>query len=298
MKAKKIKIHVESGNIYHNNTNTIESKYSFFEAQEDETKKWIDFDFILSDDYDDYFMKYLINIKDGKDEKNDMLANKNSKFLFYNFNDYFKQINQPTKPVRHAVVTDDETALEILQSKNWRYFIERILEVCQSNNGGELTQLVSAKEIKIIENSVENLTICKSLYTNLYNQITSNLSDALRNLQPNELDEIDKDLRLNYFFIDFDNENNQDEIMSAYSYFYHAFGCFPGKLDLILIPKPDTPAFIKTDEIISPNQLYEKFRSTDAKGLVSVQVLAALNMHLGGDIKLSRKTMTEFYIIC
>ena len=233
IKANKIKIHVESGNIYHNNTNTIESKYSFFEAQEDETKKWIDFDFILSDDYDDYFMKYLINIKDGEDEKNDMLANKNSKFLFYNFNDYFKQINQPTKPVRHVVVTDDETVLEILQSKNWRYFIERILEVCQSNNGSELTQLVSAKEIKIkiIENSVENLTICKSLYKNFYNQIASNLSDTLRNLQPNGLDEIDKDLRLNYFFIDFDNENNQDEIMSADSYFYHALGRFPGKLD-------------------------------------------------------------------
>ena len=221
-----------------------------------------------------------------------MLANKNPKFLFYNFNDYFKQINQPTKPVRHAVVTDDETALEILQSKNWRYFIERILEVCQSNNGGELTQLVSTKEIKIIENSVENLTICKSLYTNFYNQIASNLSDALRNLQPNGLDEIDEDLRLNYFFTDF--ENNQDEIMSAYSYFYHAFGRFPGKLDLIIIPKPSTPAFIKTDEIISPNQLFEKFRSTDAKGLVSVQVLAASNIHLGGDIKLSTKTMTEF----
>ena len=154
--------------------------------------------------------------------------------------------------------------------------------------------MVSAKKIKIIENSVENLAICKSLYTNLYNQIASNLSDAHRNLARNELDEIDKDLRSNYFFIDFDNENNQDKIMSAYSYFYHVLGRFPGKLGLIIIPKPDTRAFIKTDEIISPNQLYKKFRGTDAKGLVSIQVLAALNIHLGGDIKLSRKTMTEF----
>ena len=154
--------------------------------------------------------------------------------------------------------------------------------------------MVSAKEIKIIENSVENLTICKSLYTNFYNQTASNLSDALRNLPPNELDEIDKDLRSNYFFIDFDNKNNQDEIMSAYSYFYHALSRFPGKLDLIIIPKPDTPAFTKTGDEISPNQLYKKFRITDAKGLVSVQVLAALNIHLGSDIELSRKAMTEF----
>ena len=125
-------------------------------------------------------------------------------------------------------------------------------------------QLVSAKEINITENSVENLPICKSLYTNFYNQVASNLSDALQNLPPNKLDEIEKDLKLNYFFIDFDNENNQDEIMTAYSDFYNALGRFPRKLDLIIIPKPDTPAFIKKDEIISPNQLYEKFLGTDA----------------------------------
>ena len=61
---------------------------------------------VLSDDYKDYFMKYLVNIKDGEDGKYDMLTNKNSKFLFYHFNDYLKQIN-------------DETVLEILQNKNW-----------------------------------------------------------------------------------------------------------------------------------------------------------------------------------
>ena len=35
--------------------------------------------------------------------------------------------------------------------------------------------------------------------------------------------------------------------MNAYSYFYHALGRFPGKLDLVnlVIPKPDTPEFIK-----------------------------------------------------
>ena len=124
--------------------------------------------------------------------------------------------------------------------------------------------MVRAKEVKVIENSVENLTICKTLYTNFYNQIAGNLSEPIRNLLSDELDEIDKDLRLNYFFTDFNNENNQDKIMNAYSYFYHALGRFPGKLDLVIIPKPDVPTFIKTDEIISPNQLYEKFRGTDA----------------------------------
>ena len=163
-------------------------------------------------------IKYLVNIKDAEDDENDMLTKKNSKFLFYHFNHYLRQINEPTKPVHHSVVADDDTTLEILQNKNWQYFIERILEVCQSNNGGELTQLISAKEVKIIENSVENFTVCETLYTNFYYQIASNLSEAIQNLPSDESDKIDKDLRLNYFFTDFDNKNNQDKIMNAYSY--------------------------------------------------------------------------------
>ena len=145
--------------IFHENTDTNESIYSFFQNQEDETKKWIDFDFILSDDYNDYFMKYLVNIKDGEDEKYDMLTNKNSKVWFYHFNDYLRQINEPIKPV-----------------------------INQSNNGSELTKLVSAKEAKIIENSIEKLTICKTLYTNFYNEVAGNLSKAIRNLPSDELD--------------------------------------------------------------------------------------------------------------
>ena len=115
------------------------------------------------------------------------------------------------------------------------------------------------------------------------------MAEALRNLPTNELDEIDRDLEHNYFFIYFDNLTNQEEIMNAYSYFYHRLGRFPGRQDLIIIPKPDIPHFIKTDEIISPNQLYEKFKGSDAKGLVSVQVLAALNIYLGSNVELTFK---------
>ena len=77
---------------------------------------------------------------------------------------------------------------------------------------GEFTKLVNAKEVQIIENSVEYLTICKSLYTEFYNQVSENLAEALRNLPANELDEIDRDLEHNYFFIDFDSLTNQEEI--------------------------------------------------------------------------------------
>ena len=45
--------------------------------------------------------------------------------------------------------------------------------------------------------------------------------------------------------------------------------------------------FIKTDKIISTNQLFEKISSSDAHGLVSIQALAALKIYLGGNTKIS-----------
>ena len=70
-------------------------------------------------------------------------------------------------------------------------------------------------------------------------------------------------------------------------------GCFLGRQDLIIIPKPEIPPFIKT--VILPNQLYKKFDGTDAKRLVSFQMLARWNIFLGGDPEKSRKTMTNFF---
>ena len=45
--------------------------------------------------------------------------------------------------------------------------------------------------------------------------------------------------------------------------------------------------------MISTNQLFEKFSSTNACGLVSIQALAAINIYLGGNTEISRQALTE-----
>ena len=52
---------------------------------------------------------------------------------------------------------------------------------------------------------------------------------------------------------------------------------FPGSQKLTSIPKVNLPYFLKTDMPSSPVDLYKKFAGTDAKALVSVHALAALN---------------------
>ena len=48
--------------------------------------------------------------------------------------------------------------------------------------------------------------------------------------------------------------------------------------------------------MISPTRLFERFQFTDARGLVSLQALAALSLYLGGDknIDVATKVLTEF----
>ena len=114
-----LKVHADTEHIFYSNINTNKNIFDFCENQEDKTKQFLKyFEFDITDSYDDYFMKYVINIKDRNDDKFDMLTNKNSKFFFYHFNNYLRQINEQVKGIRHGVITNKENALEILQNKD------------------------------------------------------------------------------------------------------------------------------------------------------------------------------------
>ena len=53
--SNKLKIHVETGNIYYDNQDTNESIFDFFLKQQDPTKGIIDYEFAYSGDYVFYF---------------------------------------------------------------------------------------------------------------------------------------------------------------------------------------------------------------------------------------------------
>ena len=76
--------------------------------------------------------------------------------------------------------------------------------------------------------------------------------------------------------------------------FYFQHGRFPGSQNLISIPKVSLPYFLKTDMPISPVDLYKKFAAADAKALVSIHALAALNIHFGGNKYTSQAALAEY----
>ena len=61
-----------------------------------------------------------------------------------------------------------------------------------------------------------------------------------------------------------------------------------------MVPQAEIPKIVRTQTALSPIDLYQKFKAADAKALVSIQALAALNIHLGGNRIVSKNTLTEF----
>ena len=108
---------------------------------------------------------------------------------------------EPIKPIHHSVITYDDLALEVTQNENWQYFIETILTACKTNNGG------INKNINLIKNSIENITICKQTYLSFYNQISQYLENTIKNLPADGRNEINRDLQRNNYFINLSKRN-------------------------------------------------------------------------------------------
>ena len=121
----KLKIHIETGQLFHDNQIAGESIFNFLRNQEDITKKLLKVNIAITDDFDYYVREILSNVTD---DTNDLNSNSTSKFLFYHFNTLRQAQGKTFDKIRHSIISDDTVALEEIQNKNWQYFIQTLLE--------------------------------------------------------------------------------------------------------------------------------------------------------------------------
>ena len=87
----------------------------------------------------------------------------------------------------------------------------------------------------------------------------------------------------------FNNASIRRALHTSFSQFIFKTGRFPGSKNLAIVPMGVMPSFVKTNEVISAFDLYEKFNSTSVHCLVSTQFLAAFNIFIGGNKTISKK---------
>ena len=257
MKKNKLKIHIDTGNIYYDNSDTNKSIYSFLLTHKDDTKKLMDFEFIYSGSYEQHFNEYLVQINKKTDDARDVLTNESSKFLFYHYNDLLFDVNLDPFHVRHSRISDDEFAIETIWTENWQYFIKRILEVCQSNRIEYNIDQSGIQESQLVQRYIKNLTICKQVYQECYSKIGQYFAAMLKMLPSTMITRIDDN-----FFIDFNKKIDNIEDLNRSCEFYHIYGRFPGAADLSVLPRPQIPHFLNGNEMISFSRLFEKSQWT------------------------------------
>ena len=196
---------------------------------------------------------------------------------------------------------ENQRALENLQSKDWPYFINRFLEV--SNDDIFSLSLLgigqnqnNIEQLKIVNDTIENLKICKNYYADVYANVSSCFQNYLK-IAPSVLNEkMQDDLRTNFFSnIYLNNELNTSEILQTFDGFFFSFRRFPGINGLTVVPIGDVPSFAQSSDVILPSELYKRYNSCDIRRLVCVHFLVALNVHLGSNKMISKNAMSVFF---
>ena len=281
LEDNKLKIHTETGNIYYDNNDTNESIHSFILAQANPISGEIDHALTFDHNYTTYFQWLTDAFNESTKNKLDILTSKNSKFLFYHFNDYLQQSGKEIKKIKHSVVTQDYLAAEKIQDRNWKYFVESVLAFSQKAT-------VSSDEKSFLLETKENVEILKKTYEKLYNQISKNLTSTLDKMPFDLFKNIEDDLlRENYGKSDLKN-------LDSWVSFYFKQGRFPGNSNLTILPQSAIPK--TNDQLtveVSPAELYRKFGNTETKSLVSFQAIVALFLHYGGDALTAKRAMEE-----
>ena len=297
LSKNKIKIHLESGQIFHDNNLTSKSLHDFLNTQQDLTKKELDINIPVTNNFNVYVCEILTDVVD---DDFDLQTNSTSKFLFYNFNTLRQVQRLPPLTVRHSKIVENEFALKIVQSHSWQYFIETLLHI--SNN--EITvgdfdfkDDEAFEEYLIIQKTQQNLNYCKNFYEEVFNNISYFLHQKIKGIPDELVEKMQDDLANEIYFTKKIKEmESHVEFMKVFNRFFFKTGQFPGNhVDLMVVPPGVKPSFVRTSDEISPTEINEKFQSGPSYGLAAVQFIAALSVYFGGDKELSRNVMSEFF---
>ena len=291
----KLKIHLESGQFFHNNIITNESIYDFLAKQQDETKRELYPEVLVSNDFEFYVNELLTNVQDND---YDLHTNSTAKFLLYNCNTL--RLANRLKPlsIRHSQIVNNEKAISILQSNTWGYFIEQLLHFANGNISLDDFNLDDDREFErynVIEKTSDNVNYCKQFYQEVFDDIGYFFQRMIRETPDEFLEPLKADLANEiYFYKNLKDIESQSELLRVFNLFYFKTGRFPGNYtDLILVPAGKNPSFVKSFDQISPLELNDKFQNTASYGIAAVHFLAALNIFFGGEKNLSQDVMTE-----
>ena len=118
MTQNKLSIHVDCGDIFYSNYNTGENFYSFLLSQQNDEAAYVPKKLSYSSTFEGYISNFLQQFSIGDQEKFNLLSFKNSKYLFYCFNDFIKAYGNPRYKLLHTIKMLDTVGVKKIEEKS------------------------------------------------------------------------------------------------------------------------------------------------------------------------------------
>ena len=194
MTQNKLSIHVESGDIFYDNHNTSENFYNFLLSQQNNEAAYVPKKFSYKNSFEAYIGSFLQIFSIDDQEKFDLLAFKNSKYLFYCFNDFVKVYGNPRYKLLHTKKMLDSVGLKKLEEKNKQLLLEKVIHGVEFEN---LYATDSERKPEIMSTIERNNRIARRVYQQLYLDTAELFTDFIRSLSSFEQRDLDEDIRAN-----------------------------------------------------------------------------------------------------
>ena len=231
--------------------------------------------FSYGKNFEFYISRFLQDFSFEDQKKVDLLAFKNSKYLFYRFNDYIKAYGNPRYKSLHTKKMLDTVGLQKVEAKNKQFLIEKIIHSIEFET---LYNTKIEKKPEIIETLESNYRVAWRVYQQLYNDISELFGEFVRSMSCYEIQNMNDDIRANGWGIkNIIEVSDSEELMNIFQNFYSLTGCLPLSNGLLIVPDGDAPP----GEIkINSKQLYDLFKHTKSHGLVSLPFLGLIQYYL------------------
>ena len=118
MASNRLSIHVETGDVFYENHNTVENFYDFLIAQQNEQAANIPKNVSYRNSFGMYISQFLEAFSIDDAEKYDLFAHRNAKYLFCCFNNYVKAYGSQRRKIRHTRKLKDSVGMQKVEEKS------------------------------------------------------------------------------------------------------------------------------------------------------------------------------------
>ena len=163
-------------------------------SQQNDEVAYVPKKFSYRNSFEAYISSFLQSFSIDNQEKFDLLAFTNSKYLFYHFNDFIKAYGNPRYKLLHTKKMLDTVGFQKVEQKNKQFLLEKIIHGIEFENIYATDSERKPETMSMIEG---NYRIARRVYQQLYLDSAELFADFIRSLNIFEQRDMDEDIRAN-----------------------------------------------------------------------------------------------------